>query len=201
MKTVFYQFVQCVFFVFVFISCTKPVIETTQMQVNQESFKAYVIPKGAHYCNQSTVNQLNINEMHFSVQFDSSAVYSTSSPDNQYDINKLWGFTEGTDNHLNSARLGWGYNENKLKLYGYAYADGQRNSVEICSIDLNTQIDCSIKIATGLYLFTVNGKTLSLPRSVLGTNTIGYQLYPYFGGDETAPHDIQILIKTVTQKK
>jgi hypothetical protein len=139
--------------------------------------------------------------MKFSVQFDSSAVYATISPINQYDINKLWGFTEGTDNHLNSARLGWGYNENKLRLYGYAYADGQRSSVEICSIELNTPIDCNIKIAEGLYLFSVNGKTKSLPRSVTGTNTVGYQLYPYFGGDETAPHDIQILIKTLSPKK
>ena len=167
----------------------------------QDTFKAYIIPKGAHYCNQSTVNQLVVNEMKFSVQFDSSAVYATISPINQYDINKLWGFTEGTDNHLNSARLGWGYNENKLRLYGYAYADGQRSSVEICSIELNTPIDCNIKIAEGLYLFSVNGKTKSLPRSVTGTNTVGYQLYPYFGGDETAPHDIQILIKTLSPKK
>jgi hypothetical protein len=25
----------------------------------------------------------------------------------------------------------------------------------------------------------------------------GYQLYPYFGGDETAPHDINIWIKNL----
>jgi hypothetical protein len=197
-KSTLKQFVSFIIIVELLISCTKPVME--QMDVKQDAFKAYIIPKGAHYSNQSTVHQLIIDEMQFKVQFDSSAVYTTISPENQYDINKLWGFTEGTDNHLNSARLGWGYNENKLKLYGYAYANGLRNSVEICSVELNTPIDCNIKISEGLYLFTVNGKTKSLPRSVIGTNTVGYQLYPYFGGDETAPHDIQILIKTLSPK-
>jgi hypothetical protein len=39
----------------------------------------------------------------------------------------------------------------------------------------------------------VNGKTLFLPRHCSGTYR-RYRLYPYFGGDEVAPHDITIKI-------
>ncbi|MEO5783498.1 MAG: hypothetical protein ABIQ07_09520 [Ginsengibacter sp.] len=35
----------------------------------------------------------------------------------------------------------------------------------------------------------------SLPRTSTTAKAIGYKLYPYFGGDETAPHEIDIWIK------
>jgi len=34
-----------------------------------------------------------------------------------------------------------------------------------------------------------------MPRESTTTMAEGYQLYPYFGGDETAPHDIFIWIE------
>jgi hypothetical protein len=33
-----------------------------------------------------------------------------------------------------------------------------------------------------------------MDRGCSGGSLASYQLYPYFGGDETAPHDITILI-------
>jgi hypothetical protein len=175
------------------ISCTK---SDNELPISTESsFKVYRIPRGEHYCNESTFSNLSVSEVQFTVQFDSSAIYTTTDPLNQYDINKLWGFTEGTNNHLNSARIGWSFNENRLRLYGYAYADGVRNSVEIAAIDINQPINCSIKVSDGLYLFTVNGIDKSLPRAVVGKFAVGFRQYPYFGGDEPAPHDVTIRIK------
>ena len=40
-----------------------------------------------------------------------------------------------------------------------------------------------------------NGEYYKLPRERTSLTTTGYQLYPYFGGDETAPHPISIDIQ------
>ena len=61
------------------------------------------IQKGAHYCDQNAVKSITISEMKFLVKFDSSAIYQTEFSENQYAVNKLGGFSEGTDSHYNSA--------------------------------------------------------------------------------------------------
>ena len=128
------------------------------------------------------------------VKFDKSAIYQTVVRENQYDINKLWGFTEGINNQYNSARIGWSWNQDALRLYGYVYANGVRHYQEITSVTIGSDITCSIKLADNTYLFTVNGISISLPRGPSSTQASGYQQYPYFGGDETAPHLITIMI-------
>ena len=45
-----------------------------------------------------------------------------------------------------------------------------------------------------LILIVFYGKD-SLPRTSATSKAEGYKLYPYFGGDESAPHDIFIYIK------
>jgi len=57
--------------------------------------------------------------MKFLVKFDSSAIYQTEFSENQYAVNKLWGFSEGTDNHYNSARIGCSWTNYALHLYGW----------------------------------------------------------------------------------
>jgi hypothetical protein len=41
----------------------------------------------------------------------------------------------------------------------------------------------------------VNDKTTAMPRTSKAAVAKGYKLFPYFGGDETAPHDINIWVK------
>ena len=53
----------------------------------------------------------------------------------------------------------------------------------------------TIKIVNDTYIFTFGETTLKLPRLSTTTTGIGYKLYPYFGGTETAPHDIKIWIE------
>ncbi|WP_462255410.1 hypothetical protein [Ferruginibacter sp.] len=45
------------------------------------------------------------------------------------------------------------------------------------------------------YIFKSGNITVTMPRYVTSAEVKGYQLYPYFGGDETAPAEIYILIK------
>ena len=74
--------------------------------------------------------------MSFKVKFESSAIYQTADPVNQYDIDKLFGFSEGYNHHLNSARLGWAWHTNALHLYGNVYSDSIRAMIEIASVTL-----------------------------------------------------------------
>ena len=73
---------------------------------NPAQYSTFTIQKGAHYCDQNTIRSVRTSEMKFMVKFDNSAIYQTVNAENQYAINKLWGFSEEIDNHTNSARIG-----------------------------------------------------------------------------------------------
>jgi len=193
-----------------FIGCTKEVNchDNSKTVVEEEaaakggapkpsSYSNFTIRQGQHYCDQNSVKSVRTAEMKFMAKFDNSAIYQTVIPENQYDINKLWGFTEGINNQYNSARIGWSWNNDALRLYGYVYANGVRHYQEITTVTIGTDITCSIKLAGNTYLFTVNGVSVSLPRGPSATQASGYQQYPYFGGDETAPHLITIMIRSL----
>lgn len=159
-------------------------------------FVKYIILKGDQYCNYSSFTHVNIDELSFVVKFDSSAIYKTKDPKNQSDINKLLGFSDNNSLHHDfSARFGWNWKKEALHLYAYDYNNGVRGSKDLGTIDLGTENNCSIKVNGSSYIFTLNGNSLTMPRESTTPNGSGYKLYPYFGGDEVAPHRIFIWIK------
>ena len=158
-------------------------------------FKTYLIKTGEHFSDQNPYSEIETSLLKFVVKFDSSALYVTSLPENQYDINKLYGFSDNDANHHQySARIGWGWSENALRLYAYVYNAGSIISKEITPVDIGSEIHCSIVISSANYIFQVNNSTEVLPRAATTVKGKGYRLYPYFGGDETAPHDITMMI-------
>lgn len=175
-----------------FLQCEKSSIEKSK-----NDFVLYTIKAGEQYSDNNSIKILDtITEMKFVVKFDSSAIYSTINPINQYDVNKLYGFSDNnTFHHINSARIGWCWLHNELQLYGYIYNDSIRTFQYITSIPINAEISCSIKIDGNAYLFRVQDTSIVMPR--ISTIAKGYQLFPYFGGDEVAPHDIRIWIKNI----
>ena len=159
-------------------------------------FVKYTIRKGQQYCDQSTYKAVETEEMKFVVKFDSTVIYQTTSPGNQFDINKLYGFSDNNaDHHQYSARFGWRWGGNAVRLFAYVYNEGTVSSKELAVVGIGKEINCSIQATNSSYLFTVNGTTERMPRMASTPKAKGYQLYPYFGGDETAPHDINIWIK------
>ncbi len=188
-----------VFILFAFSCCTK---EKTVIQKQPSTtavasgFSKYIIKKGAQFANENAYLQTNYSELKFIVKFDSSAIYKSITPENQFDINKLYGFADNNSGHQQfSARFGWRWSDNALRLFGYVYNNGVRDSKEIAVVNIGAENNCSIKISAGSYIFSINGKTETLPRTSTIPTAIGYKLYPYFGGDEYAPHDIFIWIK------
>ena len=158
----------------------------------------YFIPKGEHFANNNAYAPVETSELKFIVKFDSSAIYTSKQAVNQYDINKLYGFSDNDDDHHQfSARFGWSWTKNALHLYAYVYNEGAVTKTELGTVSIGSENVCRIAVSGSNYIFSVNDTQVSVPRKSITPSAKGYLLYPYFGGDETAPHNITILIKTL----
>jgi hypothetical protein len=179
-------------------SCSKmaeAIVDKATSTTPTGQFIKYTIEKGNQYCNNNSLKAIETTKMKFAVKFDSTAIYETVSPENQYDINKLYGFSDNNSGHHQySARFGWRWSDKALRLFAYVYNEGAVLSKELTTIAVGEEINCLIKVAGSNYLFTVNGVSTQLPRLATTEKAKGYQLYPYFGGDEVAPHQINIWI-------
>ena len=160
-----------------------------------EGFSVYKIKEGKH-SSAKMIRTLVSDLLEFECRFDSSAVYQTSIPQNQGDINKLYGFSECNQTHQkNSARFGWRWFNDKLEIHAYVYNHGVRSSEFIKSVEIGSVSKYRIEISGDKYLFSVDGVSVEMDRTSKCNTGLYYMLYPYFGGDETAPHDIKIYIK------
>lgn len=164
-----------------------------------DGFTPYTIRKGEFYCDQNFPDRVKGTEMAFTVRFDASCIYTLPEAD-QADINKLWGFSEGSSNHYNSARFGWRWYGGELQLVPYVYIAGELYrppswELPYYVIPVGADVVCSIKVAYDHYLFSVDGSHFRLPRGPRTSGFVGYQLYPYFGGNHPAPHKVTIFIK------
>jgi len=132
-------------------------------------------------------------------KFDSSAIYKFNDED-QYDINKLFGFSIGLHHH-NSFRFGWRPNKNldKIEILGYEYLNKKRlPEYKVCDVNLNEWYNYQLK-----YDHLKNEISYTITKDNLVYNishlvqikrklNIGYRLNLYFGGNKKAPHNIII---------
>ena len=167
----------------------------TDVISSSNSMTEYLIKQGQQYCDKSMYQAINTSELKFMVQFDSSAIYQTVNAANQGDINKLYGFSDNNAMHHNfSARFGWRWKNNQLQIFAYIYNNSVMSFQQIGIANIGEANTCSIKISGNVYMFTFNQTSINMPRASTTNTVIGYKLYPYFGGDEMAPHDIRIRI-------
>ena len=163
---------------------------------NTHDFVQYTISQGQQFCDKSSYQPVSYDSLSFMVRFDSSAIYQTAAESNQDDINKLFGFSDNNDQHqLYSARFGWRWSDNTLRIFGYVYNNGVRSFKELGSVNIGKDNSCSIRVSGKSYVFTLNGKSSTMSRESITPKAQGYKLFPYFGGDEAAPHTISIWIK------
>ena len=154
----------------------------------------YLIRKGEHHATLSYI-KTDLAKLNFRALFDSSAIYQTSLPSNQGDINKLYGVSDCESyHHTNSARFGWRWYNEKLEIWAYTYSGGKRDFALMDTVGFDAFNEYEIEFLEDKYVFRLNDKKLEMPRSC-GSTAKGYKLFPYFGGDEAAPQDINILIE------
>lgn len=203
MKRLLYFFI----IVTIIISCKKEDPKAPAQTVNPnpnpqpnpnpaDTFTTYIIKQGKNFCENNGYALFSQSIIKFKVIFDSSCIYTNVDPNNQADINKLYGFADCNSFHqINSARFGWNWNDGKMRLHAYCYVDSIRQFKELGTVELNKEITCSLETLPGKYVFTLNGKKDTVERHCTDTIAIGYKLLPYFGGDESAPHEVRIKIK------
>lgn len=141
------------------------------------------------------------NELSFNVSFDDNCKYDLGNVD-QFDINKLIGISYGF-HHNNSIRIGWRYNTkiDKIELLPYIYVNGKRLTEDTCpvilSISTNQRVYGMISHDFGSYrilLYTRDSGHIEYRFSTGDTKlpSVGYVLFPYFGGNVKAPHKMTI---------
>lgn len=163
-------------------------------KIDSLQYRVYKIDKGKH---RSTLNYklTRKNLINFDVIFDETAIYETKDILNQADINKLYGVSDCNRHHLEySIRFGWRYYQNELQLLWFKHEAGVFEYGFMKNIKINKSYNCNIQITDDEYMLSVDDIHKSIPR-ICSKDYIRYFLYPYFGGDEKAPHDIIIKIK------
>ena len=187
---------------FAFVSCDAieklaPVAPTENItDPNSDPFTTYLIEQNNHFTSNN-FGLVKSNKLKFIAVFDESAMYTTVDKTNQADINKLYGFSDcSTDHQSNSARFGWRWYNNKLEILAYTYKNQIRSESFIAAVELNKEYEYELEALDGKYVFKLAGKTVEMERGCVGISD-KYKLFPYFGGDEVAPHQIKIKIKEI----
>lgn len=184
----------CALLLLATIACSKKV--TLPEENPYPGYTEFLIPAKQHYAVNNTYQTIDQKELRFMALFDSSCIYTNSNPENIFDINKLYGFSDcGSLHHENSARVGWLWNGKMIELYAYCYTGSVRKNVLLGTTAIGTPADLGISVQPNQYQFFYNGTITTVPRHCTNNSAQGYKLYPYFGGDETAPHDIRVFIK------
>ena len=174
-------------FLFLIIGCKK---------IDPLGYRVYTIKKCHHrstYAYQPTKSDL----IRFKAVFNASAIYTTKDPLNQPDINKLYGVSDCGCNHMDySIRFGWRWLDDSLEIHWFRHSNGDFTFNKITTAIIDQSQEYSIEIQENQYILCVDNICDTVAR--VGCSSLDfkkYYLYPYFGGDEKAPHDITIKIK------
>ena len=163
-------------------------------KIDSDGYRVYKIKEGQHRSNTAYCTTKS-DYIAFEAIFNESAQYTSSNSVNQYDVNKLYGLSDcGSSHTKNSIRFGWRWLNDSLEILWYKREDGNFSFGDIATIDLNTSYYYTITFTEDSYILSVDGIEVVVDRKCSGTYK-KYYLYPYFGGDEKAPHDITIRIK------
>lgn len=172
-----------------FISCQK--LEITE---DLDGFVVYTIKKGEHSVGSSVSFRAG-NYIECLGVLTESCVYTIDST-NQCDINKLFGLSDSLSHLDHSARFGWRYYNNQLEILAYVRRGSNFYFEILGTVNPGDVEKYKIEILNDVYRFTFKDSVFDMPRTSKYTGP-RYTLYPYFGGNIKAPHDITIKLKRI----
>ena len=128
--------------------------------------------------------------------FTDSCMFDLYDED-QWDVNKLFGFSIGHHHKGSSFRFGWRpiLDENLIEIVAYEYHDGFRMRTQpIRKVRLNEwhKFRVSYNNENFKATYLVNDLDYTYPVYLMDDHGWGYTLGVYFGGNEKAPQDIII---------
>ena len=156
----------------------------------------FKIKKSNHQSSLSS--KLLLSKTAYSIEadflFTESCEYDIGT--DQSDWNKLIGFNHGTFSHHknNSSRVGWRWDltNSNYELGYYVKKDGERITGVLDKVKSNEWFH--VKVYKGLHNkvnIKVNNHRYQYKKST-DEDLTNYILWPYFGGNEEAPHDMTV---------
>jgi hypothetical protein len=159
-----------------------------------------VIKKGTHSPFRLPRLLFGGRKLAYTVVFKNSCRYEIGS--DQTDINKLFGIGYFPHHHRNSVRFGWVYNPSKndtMEIYAYWYDKGERKYEFMCDVPINSpayyEMTVEYSASVGRYFrlsVTFDKEVVGAKPVLIRPQSVGYLLRPYFGGNQTAPHNMEI---------
>ena len=150
-----------------------------------------IIPKGKHkpFYLPEIIAQPRI--LRYAVTFTPSCAYVLPKED-QVDINKLFGVGYFPSHRKNSVRFGWRYSAgNYIDIFAYWYKDGERFWKMLGMLPIGMEHTFVLTPGQSTHTLQVLGKGMACTVPLFHKG-LGYLLRPYFGGNQKAPHDIEI---------
>jgi hypothetical protein len=141
------------------------------------------------------------NKIAFRAKFSNDCLYDLKNVNN-YDINKLFGFSTTLWHHNQSARVGWRrHDDTSIEVLTYSYNNHKRIDETLLGIvKPDQEFTCTIEDTESHYVYTYNDgdkfNKVSDPK-LSDKVWFKYLLFPYFGGDQKAPHDMTIYLKRI----
>jgi len=133
------------------VSCKK--------EVDDLGFRVYTIPAGKH-SSGSFLNHPDNSRISFQFILDESAYYETEIPENQHDVNKIYGMSDfGVRHQKYSIRLGWRYIDGELELCWLRHEEGRHTSATIKNIEPDVIYNVTIDIKTFYYVIVIDSDT------------------------------------------
>ena len=157
----------------------------------------FIIYKGDYYASPRRFERFQAASLLFTAQFDKSAIYEMEISGGETHRNILMGFTDcGSLYDANSARFDWRWFNGGVDIYAHGYKDGVPAEEHLGAVNLNEENRYEIAVTEGQYVFYLNGEQKTRFERFSGCDNEGnYMLFPYFGGPEPAPHNIEIKIQ------
>lgn len=153
----------------------------------------YNICKGCNYSNGIIVGSPHTGktEQTYKVKFSRSCLALHGIQKCDGDWNKLFGWSYGY-HHTNSLRLAWKSLNGKIRIGWYIYENGAVKYDGFASVIPDTEIEMYIRHDTEkkVAVFVCGDKSVTVNYSK--RPSWGYTLNPYFGGDCSAPVNMQI---------
>ena len=184
-----------VLFIYILLIVAIVFTSTSCNRLTIDPIMAYTIDEGTHESysyNWGNRKRENIiapilvsgNRLDWNFMFKDMHKYDYTVKDGD-DINKLYGITS-TKIHENSARIGWRYvGDENFEVFAYYYVRGVRNWELISTVKTNEDVLYSIDVSNHNYTFGVNNDWIHVTNT---KNILAARAFPYFGGNNTAPH-------------
>lgn len=176
-------------------------VSVSTTAVDPSGYDIYTIREGNHYPD-GTHFAFSGSTINFEAVLTQSCYYDESIQGDKTGWNKLYGITSSRI-HTHSARMVWrpGATPDTFRLAAYVYIGGDRLIEELGTVDADTPFQGKVAYKSGKKIeislikspTDITTKTFSDARKPWPL----FRAYPYFGGQSTAPHDMEIWVKNI----